>query len=92
MAGEEDTTFPVSNSQIGVPMATLEVWLMPLGVVGSGLVGTALVSTPGKPGISVDGSGRKGVELFVPLGGFVLSSSFFFLLNLRNLLGFFLEE
>jgi hypothetical protein len=32
MAGEECTPPPVSNSQIGVPILALEVWLIPLGV------------------------------------------------------------
>ena len=39
MAGEEDTRAPVSNSHIGVPTLTLEVWLIPWGVgLESGVV------------------------------------------------------
>ena len=40
-------------------------------LVGEGLVGTELVSPPGNPGISVLGSGGKGLELLVSVFGFV---------------------
>ena len=39
-------------------------------LVGEGLVGTELVSTPGNPGISVLGSGGKGLEVLVSIFGF----------------------
>ena len=66
-----------NNGSVELASGVLGMGLIGVVALVSGVVGTELVSTPGKPGISVDGLGGKGLELFVPLGGFVLSGRFF---------------
>ena len=55
--------FPASEADCGSGVVGMEL-------VGEGLVGMELVSTPGNPGISVLGSGGKGLVSLVSVFGF----------------------